>query len=176
MTRMSFVTISISFKCISCLNVFFFFTQFPDKLKCPFETTWTAQHFLLFNRKHPSHQDFISLWLMEPEFLLWRWCSPLEAAPFARFSSLTSLMLINVGLWIKTECGRLQVSPGEIVVLPQGFRFSVDLPDGPSRGYVAEVFGAHFHLPDLGPIGKWVLMSILMLSNAEKKKMVKCWF
>ncbi|KAL7218312.1 hypothetical protein ACSBR2_011558 [Camellia fascicularis] len=46
-------------------------------------------------------------------------------------------------LWITTECGRLQVSPGEIVVLPQGFRFVVDLPDGPSRGYVAEIFGAN---------------------------------
>ncbi|KAI0492182.1 hypothetical protein KFK09_026448 [Dendrobium nobile] len=56
-------------------------------------------------------------------------------------------------LWITTECGRLQVSPGEIVVVPQGFRFSVGLPDGPSRGYVAEVFGTHFQLPDLGPIG-----------------------
>ncbi|KAJ4846351.1 hypothetical protein Tsubulata_021403 [Turnera subulata] len=56
-------------------------------------------------------------------------------------------------LWITTECGKLQVSPGEILVLPQGFRFSVDLPDGLSRGYVAEVFGTHFQLPDLGPIG-----------------------
>ncbi|KAG9446114.1 hypothetical protein H6P81_012242 [Aristolochia fimbriata] len=56
-------------------------------------------------------------------------------------------------LWITTECGRMQVSPGEIVVLPQGFRFSVYLPDGPSRGYIAEVFGTHFQLPDLGPIG-----------------------
>lgn len=45
------------------------------------------------------------------------------------------------------------VSPGEIAVLPQGFRFAVDLPDGPSRGYVAEIFGTHFQLPDLGPIG-----------------------
>lgn len=58
-----------------------------------------------------------------------------------------------VGLWITTECGKLLVSPGEAVVLPQGFRFSVDLPDGPSRGYVAEIFGTHFQLPDLGPIG-----------------------
>ncbi|KAL0546732.1 hypothetical protein IC582_016644 [Cucumis melo] len=56
-------------------------------------------------------------------------------------------------LWITTECGRLEVSPGEIVVLPQGFRFVVYLPDGPSRGYVAEIFGCHFQLPDLGPIG-----------------------
>uniref|UniRef100_A0A6M2F9Q8 Homogentisate 1,2-dioxygenase n=1 Tax=Populus davidiana TaxID=266767 RepID=A0A6M2F9Q8_9ROSI len=56
-------------------------------------------------------------------------------------------------LWITTECGKLQVSPGEIVVIPQGFRFAVDLPDGPSRGYVSEIFGTHFQLPDLGPIG-----------------------
>ncbi|PKA59109.1 Homogentisate 1,2-dioxygenase [Apostasia shenzhenica] len=64
------------------------------------------------------------------------------------------LIVPQVGrLWITTECGRLQVSPGEIVVVPQGFRFSVSLPDGPSRGYVAEVFGTHFQLPDLGPIG-----------------------
>lgn len=59
----------------------------------------------------------------------------------------------NGRLWVTTECGRLLVVPGEIVVIPQGFRFVVDLPDGPSRGYVAEIFGAHFQLPDLGPIG-----------------------
>ncbi|KAM7251015.1 hypothetical protein ACFE04_022898 [Oxalis oulophora] len=56
-------------------------------------------------------------------------------------------------LSVKTEFGRLQVCPGEILVLPQGLRFAIDLPDGPSSGYVAEIFGAHFELPDLGPIG-----------------------
>ncbi|KAK1597826.1 hypothetical protein QYE76_017502 [Lolium multiflorum] len=56
-------------------------------------------------------------------------------------------------LLITTECGKMLVPPGEIVVIPQGFRFAVDLPDGPSRGYVSEIFGAHFQLPDLGPIG-----------------------
>ena len=64
------------------------------------------------------------------------------------------------GLWLTTECGRLQICPGEVAVVPQGFRFTVSLPDGPSRGYVAEIFGAHFHLPDLGPIG---LYSNLMI-------------
>ncbi|KAK5976672.1 hypothetical protein GCK32_014480, partial [Trichostrongylus colubriformis] len=33
-----------------------------------------------------------------------------------------------------------------------GIRFSVAV-DGPSRGYVLEVYGTHFQLPDLGPIG-----------------------
>jgi len=37
-------------------------------------------------------------------------------------------------------------------VLQLGMRFSVAV-DGPSRGYVSEVFDAHFKLPDLGPIG-----------------------
>ncbi|KAH9611171.1 hypothetical protein KSS87_006388 [Heliosperma pusillum] len=57
------------------------------------------------------------------------------------------------GLWITTECGKMEVSPGEVAVVPQGFRFDIFLPDGPSRGYVAETFGTHFQLPELGPIG-----------------------
>ena len=37
--------------------------------------------------------------------------------------------------------------------MPRGIRFRVELPDGPSRGYVAENFGAPLRLPDLGPLG-----------------------
>lgn len=44
------------------------------------------------------------------------------------------------------------VEPQEIIVIPQGIRFSV-LIDKPSRGYILEVLGVHFQLPDLGPIG-----------------------
>eukprot|EP00850_Spirogloea_muscicola_P007023 SM000034S12777 [mRNA] locus=s34:704050:707410:+ [translate_table: standard] len=66
----------------------------------------------------------------------------------------TFLVVPQLGrLNVTTEFGRLQVLPGEIIVLPMGMRFSVDLPDGPSRGYICEVFGSHFQLPDLGPIG-----------------------
>eukprot|EP00158_Paraphelidium_tribonemae_P006635 Partr_v1_DN27913_c0_g1_i2_m11930 putative Homogentisate 1,2-dioxygenase len=56
-------------------------------------------------------------------------------------------------LAVKTEMGRLSVAPNEILVIPRGVRFSVDLPDGEARGYVLEVFSGHFELPDLGPIG-----------------------
>jgi homogentisate 1,2-dioxygenase len=63
------------------------------------------------------------------------------------------------------------VSPGEILVIPQGFRFAVDLPDGPSRGYVSEIFGAHFQLPDLGPIGNGAFSAafpfVPILSHSE---------
>jgi homogentisate 1,2-dioxygenase len=29
----------------------------------------------------------------------------------------------------------------------------VELPDGPSRGYILEVYGSYFDLPELGPLG-----------------------
>ncbi|WP_447740264.1 homogentisate 1,2-dioxygenase [Variovorax boronicumulans] len=56
-------------------------------------------------------------------------------------------------LVVTTELGVLDVKPGEIVVLPRGMAFKVALPDGLSRGYVCENYGAHFRLPELGPIG-----------------------
>jgi len=55
-------------------------------------------------------------------------------------------------LAIKTEFGMMDVAPNEIAVIQRGIRFSVAV-DGPTRGYIAEVFGAHFQLPGLGPIG-----------------------
>ena len=56
-------------------------------------------------------------------------------------------------LVITTEMGVISIKPGEIALVPRGIAFKVDLPDGPSRGYVAENYGAHFRLPELGPIG-----------------------
>ena len=56
-------------------------------------------------------------------------------------------------LALDTELGRLDVAPTEIALIPRGLRFRVLLPDGPSRGYVCENYGAPFRLPDLGPIG-----------------------
>ncbi|MEO1575391.1 MAG: homogentisate 1,2-dioxygenase domain-containing protein, partial [Pseudomonadota bacterium] len=52
-----------------------------------------------------------------------------------------------------TEAGLVAVGPGEIAVVPRGMKFSVALPDGPSRGYICENFGALFELPELGPMG-----------------------
>ena len=56
-------------------------------------------------------------------------------------------------LRLRTEMGVLDVEPQQVAVIPRGVRFRVDLPDGPSRGYVCENFGALLKLPDLGPIG-----------------------
>jgi homogentisate 1,2-dioxygenase len=56
-------------------------------------------------------------------------------------------------LRLTTELGVLDVEPQEIALVPRGMRFRVALPQGTSRGYVCENFGAAFRLPDLGPIG-----------------------
>jgi homogentisate 1,2-dioxygenase len=52
-----------------------------------------------------------------------------------------------------TELGILECAPGEVAVIPRGLRFKVDLPDGPSRGYICENYGQQFRLPELGPLG-----------------------
>ncbi|MBS0199581.1 MAG: homogentisate 1,2-dioxygenase [Proteobacteria bacterium] len=56
-------------------------------------------------------------------------------------------------LHIETELGTLDVEPQEIAVIARGVRFRVVLPDGDSRGYICENFGAFMRIPDLGPIG-----------------------
>lgn len=55
-------------------------------------------------------------------------------------------------LEVRTELGPLRVAPQEIVVIPRGVRFAVSV-EGPSRGYICELFQGHFALPNLGPIG-----------------------
>ena len=41
------------------------------------------------------------------------------------------------------------------ILLQQGMRFSVEV-EGPTRGYILEVFNGHFQLPNLGPIGLYI--------------------
>jgi len=53
---------------------------------------------------------------------------------------------------VATELGRLEAKPGEVAVIPRGMKFRVEVT-GPTRGYVCENYGAHFRLPELGPIG-----------------------
>lgn len=51
-----------------------------------------------------------------------------------------------------TELGVLDATPGQVVLLPRGMVFKVEV-DGPSTAYVCENHGAAFRLPELGPIG-----------------------
>ena len=56
-------------------------------------------------------------------------------------------------LVLHTECGVLDVSPGEIAVVPRGIKFRVVLAADSARGYVCENYGAMLELPERGPIG-----------------------
>jgi len=56
-----------------------------------------------------------------------------------------------------TEFGVIEAKPGEIVVIPRGVKFRVVLMDAAARGYICENYGAHFRLPELGPIGTFGL-------------------
>ncbi|KAL0063450.1 hypothetical protein AAF712_009654 [Marasmius tenuissimus] len=54
---------------------------------------------------------------------------------------------------VQTEFGHIMVRPGELFVVQKGMKFKVKFPDGPSRGYIQEIFGSHYQLPELGPLG-----------------------
>ena len=64
------------------------------------------------------------------------------------------LILPQLGrLLLLTECGQLLVAPGEMVLIPRGMKFRVELPDQTGRGYVCENYGALLRLPERGPVG-----------------------
>jgi homogentisate 1,2-dioxygenase len=52
-----------------------------------------------------------------------------------------------------TEFGVIDAIPGEIVIIPRGVIFRVELLGGPARAYVCENYGGALTLPDRGPIG-----------------------
>ena len=56
-------------------------------------------------------------------------------------------------LRLTTELGIIEAGPLELVVIPRGIRFRVELLDTSARGYLAENFGMPLRLPELGPIG-----------------------
>jgi len=57
------------------------------------------------------------------------------------------------GLRFCTEFGIIDVTPGEICVIPRGVKFRVELLGGKARGYFCENYGAALTLPERGPIG-----------------------
>ena len=79
-------------------------------------------------------------------------------------------------LSLVTELGFLKVDPGEIAVIPRGVKFRVEI-EKPVRGYLCENYGAHFRLPELGPIGSHGLAQrrdFLYPAAAFEEKRGKC--
>ncbi len=56
-------------------------------------------------------------------------------------------------LRLHTECGRLDVGPGWIAVVPRGMSFRVELLSATARGYACENYGVALELPERGPVG-----------------------
>ncbi|WP_067514414.1 homogentisate 1,2-dioxygenase [Endozoicomonas ascidiicola] len=56
-------------------------------------------------------------------------------------------------LLARTELGLLHIHPGEILIIPRGIKFQIQLPAGKARGYVCENYGSPFELPERGPVG-----------------------
>src|SRR3990167_1253363 len=77
-------------------------------------------------------------------------------------------------LRFKTELGWMDVSPAEIIVIPRGIKFQVQLLSEKARGYICENFGLPFRLPELGIIGANGLANPrdfkIPVANFEEKK------
>jgi len=56
-------------------------------------------------------------------------------------------------LRFRTELGVIDLEPKEVVIIPRGMVYSVDVIEGPARGFVCENYGQKFDLPNRGPIG-----------------------
>lgn len=59
----------------------------------------------------------------------------------------------NGALRFATECGAIDVRPGEIIVIPRGIKYQVQLLEKTAAGYVCENYGPPFRLPYLSLIG-----------------------
>jgi homogentisate 1,2-dioxygenase len=57
------------------------------------------------------------------------------------------------GLRFATEFGIIEAEPCEIVTIPRGVKFRLEIEDKAARGYICENYGGAFTLPERGPIG-----------------------
>ena len=53
----------------------------------------------------------------------------------------------------RTELGWLRVPPGSIAVIPRAIKFAIGFAEGEGRGWMLEVFGPRFRLPERGLMG-----------------------
>ena len=64
------------------------------------------------------------------------------------------LILPELGrIRVATEMGIIEAEPCELVLIPRGCKFRVEILDGQARGFVCENYGVPFRLPDLGLVG-----------------------
>lgn len=56
-------------------------------------------------------------------------------------------------LLVKSELGHLEIKPQELLLIPRGIGFAVEIKTPSFKAYMLENSGQPFHLPELGPIG-----------------------
>ena len=78
---------------------------------------------------------------------------PMSARYFSNADAEMMFVPQQGEIQLATELGIVDVRPGEIAVVPRGMKFRVGIANGDVRGYLCENYGAHFRLPELGPIG-----------------------
>jgi homogentisate 1,2-dioxygenase len=72
---------------------------------------------------------------------------------FENFDGELLLVPQSGDLELRTECGVLDVTPGEICVVPRGLKFAVGIKGDRAGGYVCENYGWPLLLPERGPVG-----------------------
>lgn len=64
------------------------------------------------------------------------------------------LVVAQLGdLDIQTELGKLYLQPGEIAVIQRGVKFCINPGKNEARGYIVEIWGSSWELPELSIIG-----------------------
>lgn len=84
---------------------------------------------------------------------VWSITDSMEHEYLANADAEMLFVLESNSLRLVTEFGVIDAEPGEIVVVPRGVKFRVEVPHGPARGYLCENYGGAFTLPERGPIG-----------------------
>ena len=71
------------------------------------------------------------------------------------FSADSELLIVSQEgrLRFATELGIIDIEPKEIVIIPRGLVYRVEVLEGPARGFICENYGQKFDLPGRGPIG-----------------------
>lgn len=84
---------------------------------------------------------------------IYRAAGPMGDTYFANTDGEMLFLPETGALRLRTEMGVLEVSPGEVALIPRGVKFAADPIDTPARGYVTENYGTPLTLPERGPIG-----------------------
>ncbi len=77
----------------------------------------------------------------------------MKARAFANADAEMLIVPQQGDILVVTEMGRLDVAPGEFVMIPKGMKIRVELPGEASRGLICENYGLPLVLPELGLIG-----------------------